>query len=642
MVRYLTKGTQFVVDLFLLSAAYWVAFLLRVEFDLTLQRYKLLFFTWPYVVILKYLVLTLWSVPSFSWRYIGLEETKRILFSVSIASGILVSLRVGLAPLGGYTRFIIIPLSVLGIDFVLCFLSITGARVLRRMLSERRERQFKVTGGNSARKPTLLIGASQAGVMVAKEVVQNPHLGIDVIGFADDNRAKIGTIIQGLRVLGDTASIPLLVKRHRIEQAVITIASAPGSEIRRIVDICDKIDLPVKIIPGLYDILDGKVNLSRIRNVTIDDLLGRDAVKLDNDAIGAFLTGKRVLVTGAGGSIGSEICRQVVRFYPEKLVLIEQAENALFSIHKELAKSKGIQEIVPCVADICDSKRIDQLFSLHRPQVVFHAAAHKHVPMMEWNPGEAIKNNVFGTKKTADAAVKFGVEIFVLISTDKAVNPSSIMGASKRAAEIYVQSLSGKSGTKFAAVRFGNVLGSSGSVIPTFKEQIEKGGAVTVTHPEMKRYFMTIPESCQLVLQAAAMGEGGEIFVLDMGEPVKIVDLARDLIRLSGFSEEEIPIEFTGIRPGEKLFEELATADEKMTQTVHPKIFIGRIEARPLGEVEAGLERLSSVTDAKDSSEVRAALALLVPEMETIFRKRLVSIAHDALTFVQEQTTALS
>ncbi len=614
MSRYFAKGAQIFVDLFVMSMAYWLAFMFRFELDPNFQMYKLLFFTWPYVLIFKYMMLVAFGVPKFSWRYVGLQEATRILYALGAATVVLVVFRLGLAPFGGYLKFVVIPLGVLGMDFVLSYMGVTGARVLRRVMAERAERT-EHKGLATERKRTLLIGAGRAGVMVAKEVTQNPHIGIKVVGYVDDAATKIGTIIQGHKVLGDTASMAALVKEHRVEQAIITIASASGQDIRRVVELCEDISLPVRIIPGIYEILDGRVNLSRIREVTIEDLLGREAVKLDLGAIGAFIKGKRVLVTGAGGSIGSELCRQVGRFGPEQIVLVEQSENVLFEIHGELLR-KGLDfETVPCIADVCDHDRVDKIFTEFKPHVVFHAAAHKHVPMMEWNPGEAIKNNVFGTKQVADAAHRHGADAFVLISTDKAVNPTSIMGTSKRVAEIYCQSLSSKSATTFVGVRFGNVLGSAGSVIPIFKKQIRAGGPVTVTHPEMQRYFMTIPEACQLVMQAATMGEGSEIFVLDMGEPVKIVDLARDLIRLSGFNEEEIPIEFSGIRPGEKLFEELSTEGEDMTKTRHPKIFIGKIETHPIDQVEIGLSTLKAVTNGATRDEVRSALEQVVPEM---------------------------
>ena len=614
MSKFLARGLMIIIDLFLLSAAYWLAFLLRFEFKLSIDILKLLFFTWPYVVIFKYLVLVFLGVPNFSWRYVGLHEASKTFFALSIATAVLVGFRMGIAESGGYFRYMVIPLGVLGMDYVLSFLGVVGVRVMRRVIAEYEERRERRISSMFERK-TLLIGAGQAGVMVAREVVQNPNLGIKVVGFVDDAVDKIGTMIHGHKVLGDTVSIPELVEKYDVEQAVITMASAPGSTIRRIVGICESIKLPVKIIPGVFEILDGRVNITRIREVTIHDLLGRDSVELDIGAIGKFISGKRVLVTGAGGSIGSELCRQVCHFDPQRLVLYEQAENALFAIHMELLRAFPDIRLVPVIGDICDSERVDKVFSEEKPQVIFHAAAHKHVPMMEWNPGEAVKNNVFGTKKILDAAIRNDADSFVLISTDKAVNPASIMGASKRVAEIYMQARAKKSRTKGVAVRFGNVLGSAGSVIPIFQEQIRKGGPVTVTHAEMKRYFMTIPEACQLVMQAATMGQGGEIFVLDMGEPVKILDIAKDLIRLSGFSEDDIKIVFTGVRPGEKLFEELAVDGERITKTRHSKIFIGHMGELPEQEVTAKLDALTAVTSQSRREEVRAAFRALVPEM---------------------------
>ena len=613
--RLFIQSARIFVDLAVLSAAYWLAFLLRFEFELKLGNLKLLFFTWPYVVVFQYLVLVLFRVPTFSWRYVGVREAQRIFIALGAATVVLVAMRLSLVHVGGYAKYVIIPLGVLLMDCIIAFLGVAGVRMLRRMLAERQERGRGRPAAMAPRKRTLLIGAGRAGLMVAREVSQNPHVGIEVVGFVDDDPLKVGTVIQGHRVLGGTGELAFLATAHEVEQAVISIAAVSGAAIRRIVAACEDIDLPVRIIPGIYEILDGQVSLSRIREVQIEDLLGREAVELDLELIGSFLTGKRVLVTGAGGSIGSELCRQVCRFGPTRLILMEQAENPLFDIHGELTRNRVSCEIVPVIADICDSRRVDRIFADHRPEVVFHAAAHKHVPMMEWNPGEALKNNVFGTRKVADAADRHGALAFVMISTDKAVNPTSIMGATKRVAEQYVQALGQNSATKFVAVRFGNVLGSAGSVIPVFKEQIRTGGPVTVTHPDMRRYFMTIPEACQLVMQSAAMGRGGEIFVLDMGQPVLIVDLARDLIRLSGFGEDEIPIEFTGVRPGEKLFEELGTSGEHMDKTRHPKIFIGRFEARTLDEVALGLEGLAPATDSVSRDEVKTALAKMVPEL---------------------------
>jgi len=453
--------------------------------------------------------------------------------------------------------------------------------------------------------------------MVVREIGQRGDLGIKPVGFLDDNPHKKGQVVYGVQVLGSTKELAAVAKTTRAEQALITIASVSGEAIRRIVHLCDDASLPVRIIPGFGDLLDGSVNLSRIREVSVEDLLGRAPVELDTPLIQSFVRGKRVLVTGAGGSIGSELCRQLARFGPASITLVERAEFNLFTIHQDLTKAFPDLDVRPCIGDICDSRRLEAIFSSNEPELVFHAAAHKHVPMMEWNPGEAVKNNVFGTRKVADAADRHGCGAFVFISTDKAVNPTSIMGATKRVAETYVQSLSQHSKTKFVAVRFGNVLGSAGSVIPIFRKQIDAGGPVTVTHPEMKRYFMTIPEACQLVMEASAMGQGGEIFVLDMGTPVKIADLARDTIRLSGYRPDvDIPIVYTGVRPGEKLFEELGFDAERMDKTRHPKIFIGKLGGQPLEEVVRHLDELSPLTKSVSAEEVREGLGRVVPEMQ--------------------------
>ncbi|MEQ9323041.1 MAG: nucleoside-diphosphate sugar epimerase/dehydratase [Polyangiaceae bacterium] len=612
--RIVTRGIQVLVDLVVLSAAYVLAFVFRFEFTLSLQQAKLLFFTLPYVVLLQYAILALVGVPALAWRYVSLKDTSRIVIGIGGAVVVLGAIRIGLATAGGHAQFARIPLGVLAMDLIMAFVGVSGVRILRRIVGERADRQRieQVTEP----KRTLLVGAGSAGAQVAREITQRPDLGMALVGFADDNPVKIGTLIHGVKVLGDTYSLPQLIRKHRVEQVIITLGIVSSEVIRRLVKDCEDAGLPAKIIPGLYEILDGRVNLSRIRDVTIEDLLGRDAVDLDIEELRQFIGGKTILVSGAGGSIGSELCRQIAPLDPKAIVLVERAENSLFAIHRELTGRFPRLEVVPRICDVCDVDRLDAVFDEHHPEIVIHAAAHKHVPMMEWNPGEAVKNNVFGTKTLADAADRHGVKAFVMISTDKAVNPTSVMGATKRAAELYVQSMSKASKTKFVAVRFGNVLGSAGSVIPTFQEQIRNGGPVTVTHPDMRRYFMTIPEASQLVLQAATMGEGGEIFVLDMGKPVKIVELARDLIRLSGFSEEEIPIEFTGVRPGEKLFEELAVHSEKMAKTRHAKIFIGKIAA-PTREVVLGcLEVLAGVSNGQTSRmEVREALRALVPEM---------------------------
>ncbi len=389
-------------------------------------------------------------------------------------------------------------------------------------------------------------------------------------------------------------------------------------EIRRITSLCEEAQLPVRIIPSLFDILDKRVNLSGFREISIEDLLRRPVVDLETERLERFLRGKRVLVTGAGGSIGTEISRQVARWEPELLVLLERSEPQLFSIHSELVKQNLPVELIPCLTDICDYEGLDAVFSKYKPEVVFHAAAHKHVPMLEWNPVEAVKNNVIGTRTLVDIAGFHGVETFVMLSTDKAVNPTSIMGATKRTAEMLLKAKASRSQTKYVSVRFGNVLGSTGSVVPVFKEQIAAGGPVTVTHPEMVRYFMTIPEATQLVLTAGSMGEGGEIFMLDMGEPVKIVDLALDLIKLSGLEpEKDIPIEFTGVRPGEKLFEELGFDPESMDRTHHPKIFVLKQDAVGWESMVRRVEMLGATVREKSAADqLRTVLESIVPEMQ--------------------------
>ena len=421
--------------------------------------------------------------------------------------------------------------------------------------------------------------------------------------------------MQGVRVLGATADLPTLVADLDIDHVIITIAQATREQLRRIVEVCESIPIKMRIIPGLYEILGGKVEVSRIRDVEIEDLLGREPVQLEEGQIREFLAGKTIMVTGAGGSIGSELVRQVARFGAGRVLLVERAENALFVIHRELREHWEQLDCVPLVADIADLERMRRLLAVHKPSVIVHAAAHKHVPMMESNPCEAIKNNSLATARLGELAGEAGVEAFILISTDKAVRPTSVMGASKRLAEIAVERLNQRFATRFVAVRFGNVMGSAGSVIPIFRDQILHGGPVTVTHPDMVRYFMTIPEASQLVLQAGAMGNGGEIFILDMGEPVRILDLAQEMIRLFGLRPyEDVDIAITGIRPGEKLYEELETTGETIAKTRHPKIFIGNLTPSWSGDYEDSLRRLEELAVDSQEGALRQLLNSLLPE----------------------------
>jgi FlaA1/EpsC-like NDP-sugar epimerase len=464
-------------------------------------------------------------------------------------------------------------------------------------------------------KRLLIVGAGNTGVTLLGDIHKKQIAEYEVVGFIDDDARKQGTFILGLPVLGTVEELPKICKEHNIEEIAIAMPSATHRQRRRVIQVCEGIKIGFHTVPSISDIASGKLRVSQIRNVEINDLLGREAVELDLHSIETFLRNKVIFVSGAGGSIGSEMCRQVCNFGPKLLLLVEQAENPLFYIDGELRSRFPALQIKAIICDITDKMRVNEIFEKYRPEVVIHAAAHKHVPLMELNPGEAVKNNVVGTQNVADAADRYGSTNCVMISTDKAVNPTSIMGSSKRIAEMYVQDLSRTSKTQFVTVRFGNVLGSEGSVVPIFKKQIAEGGPVTVTHPEMKRYFMTIPEASQLVLQAATMGKGGEIFVLDMGEPVKILDLAKELITLSGFSpEEDIEIRFMGLRPGEKLFEELSIKGENMQPTNHPKIAIWKNIPMDRDKLRTSIKELVETAKTQDRSEIIKEIKELVPE----------------------------
>jgi FlaA1/EpsC-like NDP-sugar epimerase len=538
------------------------------------------------------------------WRYTSARDALGIVKATAVSS-----LLFALALAAVDQPF---PRSVVFIEFLLALGMVGGLRLSHRV------RAFAPppppTASEDRPGRVLVVGAGDAGELLVADLQRRHASRLEVVGFVDDDPRKLGGDIHGVRVLGQLADLPRVVAERHADQLLIAIPTATGAQMRRIVGLCRRTGARFKTIPGLADLVDGQVDAGQLRPVAIEDLLGREPIRLDMELISSEMKGRAVLVTGAGGSIGSELCRQVARFEPSVLVLVERAENALFHVHRELQARFPDVRIEPCVADVADARRMDDVFMAHRPSVVFHAAAHKHVPMMEWNPGEAVTNNVFGTRTLADLAHRHGVDRFVMISTDKAVNPTSVMGTSKRVAEMYVQALSQRSKTRFVTVRFGNVLGSNGSVIPIFQEQIARGGPVTVTHPDMRRYFMTIPEASQLVLQAGAMGNGGEIFFLDMGKPVKIADLARDLITLSGLRPgEDIEIRFTGLRPGEKLFEELSVGSEHAEKTRHPKIFVGRLRPYDWNELHRLLAALSA-TPAQDGAAIRRALRRLVPE----------------------------
>lgn len=498
---------------------------------------------------------------------------------------------------------------VIMIDLFATILILASLRMVVRLYHE------EFSADKSARQKRLLIvGAGNAGEALLREITRL-RAGFKVVGFADDDPHKRGTNIHGISVLGRVDDLPKICKKYDIDEIAIAIPSATRAQLRRVIQVCQGTKLRFRTVPSITDIASGKLLVSQIRDVEINDLLGRDVVQLDLDQIGQFLRNKVILVTGAGGSIGSEMSRQVCHFDPKRLLLLEQAENPLFFIEGELRKGFPKIDLSPVIADITDRIRVEQIFERYHPEVVIHAAAHKHVPLMEANPGEAIKNNVLGTMTIANAADRFGAGSFVMISTDKAVNPTSVMGSTKRIAEMYIQDLNATSKTHFITVRFGNVLGSNGSVVPIFKQQIAEGGPVTVTDPEMKRYFMTIPEASQLVLEAAAMGSGGEIFVLDMGEPVKIVHLARELITLSGFRpDEDIEIVFTGLRPGEKLFEELSIKGEDMLPTRHPKIAVWKTIPTDRRVLRDKIARLLETASSQDRRLIVEGIRNVVPE----------------------------
>jgi FlaA1/EpsC-like NDP-sugar epimerase len=620
----LTRRVQVLLDVSVLAGAFVTAYLLRFEFMLGSAERQHLFWQLPVVVLLQLLSQRVWGIYKFIWRYIGLSEVRAFIGAALTCLAVMLGLRFGWS---GGTPDLRVPISVTLIDVGLAFTGTLGIRVLRRALFEwgEREREEPRRRAATGHVRVLLVGAGKAGVMAAREIQGGAMPDLDVKGFVDDDVEKLGSVINGIRVVGTSAEIPRLVEDLLIDEVILTIARASRAEIRRVVSLCERTKAKIRIIPGFYEILGGKLKVSEIRNVEIEDLLGREAVKLDEKGLHAFLSGKTVMVTGAGGSIGSELVRQVVRFSPLRLVLVERSEYALYQIEEEMRRVWPTLNVVPLLADVGDGGRMRDLFGEYRPQIVIHAAAHKHVPLMESNVGEAVKNNVVGTLTTGELAGKFGAEAFILISTDKAVNPTSVMGATKRAAELVVQMLDRRFDTAFLAVRFGNVLGSTGSVVPKFREQIARGGPVTVTHPEMRRYFMTTPEAAQLVLQAGALGEGGEIFILDMGQPVKIVDLARDMIRLSGLTPgEDIEIVFTGIRPGEKLFEELGTSADQVERTRHEKVLVGKIPQMAPEKVMAAVTRMArsrrrddraaGVVRDGDEKALREELQELIPE----------------------------
>ncbi|HON90748.1 MAG: polysaccharide biosynthesis protein [Phycisphaerae bacterium] len=574
------------------------------------------------VLLIKLPVFGLFKQYRGWWRYVSITDLLGILRASLISTMILVTIWfVVILQISAIRRSLpsgiaAVSQGVFMADLFVTILLQAGLRMITRLYYE----EFRTTEPRRRLTRFLIVGAGNAGEALLREIQRMPVGQYETIGFIDDDRIKQGTCIHGIPVLGTVAELPRICKERNIEEIAIAIPSATRQQLRRIIQVCEGTQIRFRTVPSITDIASGRLRVSEIRDVDINDLLGRETVQLDLDRIEAFARNRVILVTGAGGSIGSEMCRQICRYAPRMLLLVEHAENPLFYVERDLRHRFPDVRVVPLICDITDRARVETVFAEYKPQVVIHAAAHKHVPLMELNPSEAIKNNVLGTQIVADAADRHRAMRFVMISTDKAVNPTSIMGSSKRVAEMYVQDLAQTSSTQFITVRFGNVLGSEGSVVPIFQRQIAEGGPVTVTHPDMKRYFMTIPEASQLVLQAAGMGQGGEIFVLDMGEPVKIVDLAKELITLSGFRPgEDIEIVFTGPRPGEKLFEELRIEGEDMQRTCHPKISIWKNIPVDRTTLRAGIADLIELASRPTQNYVAIAARIkeLVPEYTT-------------------------
>ena len=591
------------------ALAWSFAYLLRFNFELPPNFSAELRQTIYWVVLLQMIVFWRFNLYRGIWRYASTADLRRIFLAVMLSAAALplmfLMLRLDL----------VIPRSVMIINPLLLILMMGGSRFVYRMWKEHGlYGDFKLHG-----EPVLVLGAGDAAASLAKELVTSSAWRL--VGFLDDDTDKHGRMLNGIRVLGKLDTLPEWTTKLGVTQVIIAMPSSSHQQRKRAIEMCNAAQVKALTVPSFDDLMSGKVSVSQLRAIELDDLLGRDPVQLDNNGLHELLKDKVVMVTGAGGSIGAEMCRQIVRFSPATLMLFEMSEFALYTIEQELKQVFPAQNILCLIGNVCEAARLDEVMQLHQPSVVFHAAAYKHVPLMEQhNAWQAIRNNVLGTWTVARAAQQHGVTKFVMISTDKAINPTNVMGASKRLSEMVCQALQpstaqiNEGATQFVIVRFGNVLGSTGSVIPTFRAQIARGGPVTVTHPDITRYFMSIPEAAQLVLQAGLMGKGGEIFVLEMGEPVKIVDLAKDLIRLSGYTEEEIRIDITGLRPGEKLYEELLADSEHTLPTPHPKLRIAQARQANAAWLAQLLNWVSA--DRRGDDEVRAALIRWVPEYQ--------------------------
>nr|MBN1229297.1 polysaccharide biosynthesis protein [Anaerolineae bacterium] len=593
-------------DLLLWVIAGPLAFLVRFETRVPGFWLELLIYT-AVSAFLKTILVFIYALHRQSWHKVGVRDLFMILRAVGAASIVLLAAAFVIYPA------LSIPRSIPILDGILSVFLLSGARLALRLLNEHQQSQSLA---QPARR-VLVVGAGEAGTMIAREMLRHPQSALYPVGYLDDERGKQRTSFYGVPVVGVIDDLPTCVKRLNVNEVLIAMPSAPGEVIRHVVTLAREAKIKHRIIPGVYDILSGNASISHLREVDVEDLLRREPVRLNMEEIASYLQDRVVLVTGAGGSIGSELVRQVMRFNPSRLILLERDENNLYMFERELCSTCPDLEFTPLVADIQRTAKLDHIFSTYHPQVVFHAAAHKHVPVMEANPDEAILNNVLGTRNLLQVALTHGSERFVNISTDKAIQPTSVMGASKRIAEYLVAQAAREANDHqaFVSVRFGNVLGSRGSAIPIFREQIQAGGPVTITHPDMKRFFMSIPEATQLVLQAAALGENGALYILDMGDPVNIVDLACEVIRLSGLEPYvDIQLEFVGVRPGEKLYEELLTTDEELAPTRYDKILrVQKDRHATEDNFDTAIARLLEAANALDSAAIRAVLKELIP-----------------------------
>lgn len=603
MERHLRQVALVIIDMLLVTAALWGSLWLRFDGNIELKYCQAFIRLAPLFAVLCISFFLLFRLYNRFWKYASLNEALAITKASTLAMLSFIAV-ISFAHMAG------LPRSVYTIAWVLANVFVGLSRLTWRIFKQLFGRENRRIGSSDTR--VLIIGAGDAGALLLREIHNNQNLHYRVMGFLDDDRNKKGNILGGVPVLGKSDEVDAWANKLGIGEIIIAIPSASGADLRHIVDRCASTSVRVKILPGFYPGAETDL-LKSLREVEMEDLLRRKPVEVDLAAISGYITGETVLITGAGGSIGSELCRQILALKPRLMVMLDNCENNLFDIEMELKKVDDESRVIPYLADIRDREKMEQVFAAYHPGVVFHAAAYKHVPMMERYPQEAVRNNVMGSANVAEMADQYGADTFILVSTDKAVNPTSVMGATKRIAELVINDIARTSKTKFAAVRFGNVLGSRGSVIPIFKRQILQGGPLTVTHPEMRRFFMTIPEAVQLIIQAGALARGGEIFVLDMGKMVKIDDLARDLIRLSGYEpDKDIRIVYTGIRPGEKLYEELFTDKEGMGKTQHKRIFISHTAAVEQPDLQAKLTQLLAQTE--DAQVIKHNIKNIVPE----------------------------